>query len=60
MWRVRILKTHLKPGSRIVVIVIVISNRKQVKVNSERNLSQLLTLISMGGRGHYGSLIAFP
>ena len=31
-----------KPGSHMVVIVVIIVNRKQVQANSERNLSQLL------------------
>ena len=35
----------LKPGSRIIVIVVIIGNRKQVQADSERNLSQLLQLI---------------
>ena len=38
-------KASLKPGSYIVVIVVIIGNRKQVHANSERNLSQLLQLI---------------
>ena len=34
----------LKPGSHIVVTVVIIGDRKQVQANSERNLSQLLQL----------------
>ena len=35
----------VKPGPHVVVIVLTIGNRKQVQVNSERNMSQLLQLI---------------
>ena len=38
-------RTSLKPGSHIVVTVVIFGNCKQVQANSERNLSQLLQLI---------------
>ena len=39
------LNQSIKPGTYIVVIVVIIGNRKQVKAFSERNLTQLLQLI---------------
>ena len=38
-------KPGFKPGSHIVVIVVIIGNHKQVQANSEKNLTKLLQLI---------------